>query len=333
VNWLDKMGYGPKAQHWLVIVLLLPLTAVFWCLSALRRKWYGSKYKIPVDIPVPVIIVGNISVGGNGKTPLVIYLAKRLRQAGYQPGVLSRGYGGKHGDYPMTVQQDSSAQLVGDEPVLMRQHINCPLVVDPDRPRGALALVHKHKCDVIICDDGLQHYALQRDIEIVVMDGQRRCGNNLLLPSGPLREGTWRLDSADFVVLNGGLSKNGEHLMALESGRLVNVKQSNKSLPIDQLTGDITAVAGIGNPQRFFSFLEQKKVKLKACLSFVDHHQFSAKDIPKETVIMTEKDAVKCTEFAHEHWWYLPVSATLTAKFESDLLQKLAQVVTSKKLK
>jgi tetraacyldisaccharide 4'-kinase len=292
---------------------------------------FTLKIKSSSKIPVPVIVVGNISVGGNGKTPLVVYLANRLKQEGYRPGVLSRGYGGKNAIYPQSVDNASTADVVGDEPVLMRQNINCPLMVDPIRVRGAKSLVEKHNCDVIICDDGLQHYALQRDIEIVVVDGKRGTGTNLLLPAGPLREGKWRLDTADFVVLNGGKVTNGDHLMSLESGRLVNIKQRNRSMSIYDIKTPVIAAAGIGNPQRFFDLLEQKQVKLKNCLSFVDHHHFTEQDLPKEMVLMTEKDAVKCTEFAHDDWWYLPVNAKLTQQFETQLLQRLKQVAVDKK--
>lgn len=331
MSWIDNLWYSPSWYHWPIIILLLPLTALFWLLSALRRSLFRLYIKPSVDIPVPVIVVGNISVGGNGKTPLVVYLAKRLRQEGYHPGVLSRGYGGKNAIYPMTVEQHSMVDVAGDEAILMRRHINCPLVIDPIRARGAMELVDKHKCDVIICDDGLQHYALNRDVEIVVMDGQRRCGNKLLLPAGPLREGLWRLDSVDFLVLNGGTVTNGEYLMSLEAGQLINVKHPNKSLSINSLSSPVTAIAGIGNPQRFFTLLEKKKVKLQAQISFIDHHVFSENDIPSSTVIMTEKDAVKCTQIAHDDCWYLPVSASLTSQFESQLLQKLKQVAADKK--
>jgi tetraacyldisaccharide 4'-kinase len=331
VRWIDNMWYSPSWYHWPVIILLLPLTAVFWVLSGLRRWSFRLQIKPSVSIPALVIVVGNIGVGGNGKTPLVVYLANRLRQEGYHPGVLSRGYGGKNATYPMSVDYISEVDRVGDEAILMRQHINCPLVVDPIRPRGAMELVEKHKCDVIICDDGLQHYALNRDVEIVVMDGQRRCGNHLLLPAGPLREASWRLDTADFLVLNGGLVTNGEYLMSLEAGKLINVKYPNKSLSIKDLRAPVTALAGIGNPQRFFSLLEKKRVKLKDQISFVDHHAFIKKDIPSGTVIMTEKDAVKCTQIVHDDCWYLPVSARLTNQFESQLLQKLKQVAADKK--
>ena len=331
MSWVDNMWYSPSWYHWPVIILLLPLTGLFWLLSGLRRILFRLKIKPSVDMSVAVIVVGNISVGGNGKTPLVVYLAQHLKHKGYHPGVLSRGYGGKNADYPMTVELSSKVDVVGDEAILMRQHIDCPLVVDPNRPRGATELVEKHQCDVIICDDGLQHYALNRDVEIVVVDGQRRCGNTLLLPSGPLREGLWRLDTADFLVLNGGSVSKDEHLMSLQAGKLINVKHPHKSLSIKALTLPVTALAGIGNPQRFFSLLEKKRVKLKNKISFVDHHVFSEVDIPNSTVIMTEKDAVKCTKIAHDDCWYLPVSASLSSQFESQLMQKLEQVATDKK--
>ncbi|MDU0355042.1 tetraacyldisaccharide 4'-kinase [Paraglaciecola aquimarina] len=311
-------------------MLLLPLTAIFWGLSAFRRWLFSNGFKASTRIPVPVIVVGNISVGGNGKTPLVVYLANRLKQEGYHPGVLSRGYGGKRKNYPFSVEVNSSADSVGDEPILMKQHINCPLVVDPVRARGAKALVSKHNCNVIICDDGLQHYALQRDIEIAVVDGQRRTGNNMLMPAGPLREGVWRLDTVDFVVLNSGTVKNNEYSMSLESGRLVNIKQKNLSRSIADLKGPIVAAAGIGNPQRFFDFLALKQVSMKQCLAFDDHYRFEEKDLPKECVVMTEKDAVKCVDFAHEDWWYLPVRAKLPQQFDSELLVKLKAVATAK---
>ena len=331
MRWIDNMWYSPSWYHWPIIIFLLPLTGLFWLLSAFRRALFRFKFKPSSDIRVPIIVVGNISVGGNGKTPLVVYLAQYLRQKGYYPGVLSRGYGGKNACYPVTVEASSKVDVVGDEAILMRQHINCPLVVDPVRPRGALELVEKHQCDVIICDDGLQHYALNRDIEIVVIDGQRRCGSKLLLPSGPLREGLWRLDTVDFLVLNGGSVNKREYLMSLQAGELINVKHSDKSLSLSKLTSPVTALAGIGNPQRFFSLLEKKQVRIKDKISFVDHHVFSQTDIPSGTVIMTEKDAVKCTQIAHDDCWYLPVSASLTSQFESQLIQKLKQVATDKK--
>jgi tetraacyldisaccharide 4'-kinase len=305
------------------MLALCPVMLLFAAMAWARRQAFEKGYISAHKISVPVIIVGNISVGGNGKTPLVIRLAQLLKQQGLRPGVLSRGYGGKSAKYPLTVLPDSSPKVVGDEPVLMKQHLSCAMVVDPDRPRGAKYLVDNHKCNVIICDDGLQHYALKRDIEIVVMDGKRRCGSGFLLPMGPLRESQKRLASVDFVVVNGGSVKTGEHLMGLEPGGLINVKNPSRSQSLSSLNAPVVAVAGIGNPQRFFRLLQSRSVKLKTCLSFADHHQFTVKDLPRETLLMTEKDAVKCRPFAFEDWWYLPVSAKLTASFEQQLLNKL----------
>ncbi|MFT6897650.1 MAG: tetraacyldisaccharide 4'-kinase [Paraglaciecola sp.] len=323
MSMLDNFWYQKTWYRWPLMLALSPVTLLFAGIAWARRRAFSMGWKTSHKISVPVIIVGNITVGGNGKTPLVIHLAQLLKQQGFRPGVLSRGYGGKSANYPLTVLPDSSPAIVGDEPVLMKQHVGCPMVVDPNRPRGARYLLENHDCNLIICDDGLQHYALKRDIEIVVMDGKRRCGNGFLLPMGPLRESQQRLASVDFVVVNGSRGKNGEHLMALAPGALVNVKDPSRSQPLSQLSNPVVAIAGIGNPQRFFNLLLSCSVKLKQCLSFADHHRFTAEDLPRETLLMTEKDAVKCRSFAHDDWWYLPVSAKLTANFEQQLLSKL----------
>lgn len=323
MNVLERSWYQTKWYRHPLSWCLLPLSWLFAGVSKFRRFAYRQGWLKSESLPVPVIVVGNISVGGNGKTPLVIKLADWLRQAGYQPGVVSRGYGGNGQTYPQTVSKDSDPAEVGDEPVLMRQHLACPLVVDPVRPRGAKYLIDKHKCDVILCDDGLQHYALERDIEIVVVDGQRRHGNQCLLPVGPLREPLSRLELVDFVVCNGGDIHSHEHLMTLEPGSLVNVKYPGQTKTLKSLQKPVTAIAAIGNPERFFNLLRQKQVKLKQCLSFADHYAFNENDIPRETVLMTEKDAVKCRRFAHDDWWFLPVTATLSEQFKQQLFAKL----------
>ncbi|MDN4501218.1 tetraacyldisaccharide 4'-kinase [Alteromonadaceae bacterium BrNp21-10] len=321
MTWLEKKWYSSSKLVW----MLWPLSLLYRLLSHMRRQRLKSAWADTECLPLPVIIVGNLSVGGNGKTPLVIRLVKLLRQHGYHPGVLSRGYGGKT-HYPASVTKDSQPTEVGDEPVLMRQHIQCPIVVDPNRVRGARFLREEFSCDLIICDDGLQHYRLQRDIEIVVMDGQRRLGNGYLLPMGPLREGPWRLAEVDFVIVNGGNTQKREFSMGLESGRLINVKQSTLSQSVNDLKEPVTAIAAIGNPQRFFKLLQSKHIAIKQCIPFSDHHLFSADDMPTGTVIMTEKDAVKCKDFAQDNWWYLPVSATLSAEFEQQFLAKVKEV-------
>ncbi|KXI28983.1 tetraacyldisaccharide 4'-kinase [Paraglaciecola hydrolytica] len=327
---LSQLWYAPRWYHWCVIILLLPLSLLFMLLASGRRQAFKLGFKKSNKVNAFVIIVGNISVGGNGKTPLVVYLAQLLTEQGYKPGVLTRGYGGKSVDYPVLVDENSQAAVVGDEPLLMRQHIFCPIVIDPIRSQGAAYLVKQCHCDVIICDDGLQHYALQRDIEIVVMDGQRRLGNHLLLPAGPLREGKWRLNTVDFIVTNGEHVENGEYAMGLQPGNLINVKNPNRHCGICDITEPVTALAGIGNPQRFFSLLATYQLNIKQQLSFVDHHAFKASDLPTGTVLMTEKDAVKCRDFAHDDCWYLPVKATLAETFNRALLAKLQLLKANK---
>ncbi len=319
---IEKAWYD-KRHIW--VWLLLPLMCLFACISALRRLAFRHGLLSKNRVAAPVIVVGNISVGGTGKTPLVIFLCDFLRQQGYHPGVVSRGYGGKLTQYPGLVTASSTALEVGDEPLLINNRVNCPVVVDPDRSRGAQYLVDKHKCDLIICDDGLQHYRLQRDIEIALLDGQRRLGNGQLVPVGPLREGPWRLQQVDLVVNNGGPVQQGEHLMSLQPGQVVNVKYGNQSQSLKSFTLPVIAAAGIGNPSRFFATLKSKGVRLKKELAFVDHHKFTAGDLPDETVLMTEKDAVKCANFASERWWYLPVNAVMTEEFKQALLKKLRQ--------
>ena len=327
---LTKLWYAPRWYHWAVIIVLLPFTLLFVLLSAVRRWLFQWGLKASVKVNVPVIVVGNISVGGNGKTPLVVFIAQLLTDKGYRPSVLTRGYGAKSMAYSLSVEATSQVQEVGDEPMLMRQHILCPLVVDPKRGRGAAHLVNSHGCDVIICDDGLQHYALQRDIEIVVMDGQRRCGNQLLLPAGPLREGQWRLDTVDFIVVNGHNHQEHEYLMTLKPDQLVNVVDPTLTKAVDALPNDTVAVAGIGNPQRFFQMLPSLGIQPAQCISFPDHHQFSSQDFPfTNSVVMTEKDAVKCRHFAKNNWWYLPVQAQLSSDFSQQLLHKLQEKVRS----
>lgn len=319
MSWLEKRWYQPDVLIW----LLLPLSLLFWLLSATRRLLFRLGIKRSIKVAAPVIVVGNISVGGNGKTPMVIRLCQLLKQQGFHPGVVSRGYGGKAPYYPYSLSMNSDPKLVGDEPVMMRHHIGCPMVVDPDRARGAQYLIEQHKCNIIVCDDGLQHYRLARDIEILVMDGARRNGNGYLLPMGPLREGPWRMKTVDFVVVNGGVAQEGEYLMSLEPGQLVNVKYPSQTQSISELKRPAIAMAGIGNPERFFKLLATRQVKLKERLVFADHHPFKDGDIPDDLVLMTEKDAVKCRDFAKSQWWYLPVSAKLTEQFKQRLLEKI----------
>ncbi len=322
------MWFSRSLGYRLLSIVFLPFTILFWSITTIRKFAYQCHLKKSVKLPVPVIIVGNISVGGNGKTPLVVTIVEWLNEAGYKPGVLSRGYGGKT-PYPATVTNASLASEVGDEPLLLKQRLSCPIVVDPIRPRGGLHLIEQHQCDIIVCDDGLQHYALRRDIEIAVVDGVRLFGNGFMLPMGPLRENQSRLESVDFVIFNGQTSGKkltaqlNKHTMELQPADFVNLANPSDSKPIKDMTQPATALAGIGYPQRFFDLLKQHGVNLEQTLSFVDHHQFSAEEIPTGTVLMTEKDAVKCQKFAQSDWWYLPVNAQISGQFKQHLLAKL----------
>lgn len=327
MSTLEKAWYSHSPLVW----LLFPLALLYRVVTALRRLAYRSGLFRSYAVDATVVIVGNVSVGGNGKTPLVMRLVELLRQQGYHPGVLSRGYGGSGVDYPCDVDPHHQASEVGDEPRLMRQHLKCPIVVDPDRVRGAQHLATKHKCDVILCDDGLQHYRLKRDVEMIVMDGERRLGNGHLLPMGPLREGEWRLNTVDFIVVNGGIARKGSYLMTLQTGRFVNIKYPTTTRSVQEMQEPVIAVAGIGNPQRFYNTLSTKGVIIGRTVSFADHHGFVADDIPQGTVVMTEKDAVKCAEIAHDDCWYLPVSATLTPEFQQAFMNKIASIKKTKR--
>lgn len=283
-------------------------------LSFLRRNAYRLGWLRSERLPVPVVVVGNISVGGTGKTPLVLWLVHFLKQQGLRPGIVSRGYGGS-GEAPRAALADSDAACVGDEPVLLASRSDCPVWVGRDRVAAGRALLDAHpECDVIVCDDGLQHYRLRRDVEIVVVDGQRRFGNGYLLPAGPLREGTGRLCGVDAVVVNGGAVLEMQIVqfgMRLRGSALRNLR-SGKILDAAALVGKhIHAVAGIGHPQRFFDHLHGLGLVFEAH-AFPDHHAFRPGDLEwpdAEVVVMTEKDAVKCMGFVTEHYWALSVVA------------------------
>ncbi|UAA40522.1 tetraacyldisaccharide 4'-kinase [Paraneptunicella aestuarii] len=320
---LEQAWY--KSSWW--VWLLWPFTLLFGALSAIRRYLFKRGIFSSTAISAPVIVVGNISVGGNGKTPLVIALCRWLSEQGVKPGVVSRGYGGKlsTSQFPFELNRPANPSLVGDEPAFISERLSCPIVIDPIRARGAAYLVEQCQCDVVICDDGLQHYALQRDIEIAVVDGVRRHGNGFLLPMGPLREGLWRLETVDFVVVNGGETSGNEVPMALVPGELTNLCEPKQTMPLSQIKSGVIAAAGIGNPQRFFDLLQQHQIQVEVPMAFPDHYQYQEGDLPagKTPVLMTEKDAVKCAEFAQPNWWYLPVEAQLPSSFLQKLKEKL----------
>lgn len=319
MKWLTDSWYQKHPLRW----LLLPLSFVYRFIVFLRKHAYQRDILTRHKMPVPVIVVGNISVGGTGKTPFVIWLAEQLKQTGYSPGIISRGYGSKAPAYPFEVNSDSSASQAGDEPLLISRRTQCPVIIDPDRSQAAVHLLSRHHCDVIISDDGLQHYALKRDIEITLVDGNRRFGNKLCLPAGPLREPMSRLKTVDFVVYNGS-EENPLYQMQLDAAEWVNLVDSSKRLPVNAFADrEVHAVAGIGNPQRYFDLLCDYKMIVHPH-AFADHHAFSMGDLnfgDNLPLLMTEKDAVKCQQYAQAHHWYLPVSA----RIDDDLLQAIVK--------
>tara|TARA_B100000989_G_scaffold256873_1_gene206219 strand:- start:36453 stop:37427 length:975 start_codon:yes stop_codon:yes gene_type:complete len=300
--------------------LLAPLGFVFVLVGKCRRLCYRLGLKQVYRAPVPVIVVGNIHFGGTGKTPLVIALANYLKRQGLKPAIVSRGYSGKSKQYPCVVTQKSDPLVVGDEPCLMARRTDCPIVIDPVRPNAIQHVIEHFQANVIISDDGLQHYAMARDIEIAVIDGQRWFGNGFCLPAGPLREPVSRLKQVDFTVVNGGSTRyHGQsYLMQLRAEQLRRVDGTDTIAEVGGFRDTtVHAVAGIGHPERFFLTLESMGIRVQRH-PFPDHHHFIPSDIlfnDTAPVIMTEKDAVKCWNFANDNCWYLPVTAELEVDF------------------
>lgn len=318
-------------EHWyrgsLWLWLLLPFSALFCLLAILRRLLYRVGILRADRLPVPVIVVGNITVGGSGKTPLVLWLAEYFRRHGYRPGLISRGYGGQATQWPQTVTAESSPREVGDEALLLARRSDCPMVVGPDRVAAARQLLAGHDVNVIISDDGMQHYHLARDIEIAVLDGERRLANGLCLPAGPLREPPGRLKSVDFIVTNGE-AREGEWSMRLDVAEVLPCLDGEGRPVRDFTAGTVHAVAGIGNPGRFFATLRGLGLETIEH-SFPDHHPFQKGELDFNDslpVLMTEKDAVKYFGYAGKRHWYLPVSARLPDEFGKRLLAALENI-------
>jgi len=305
-----------------IMLLFIPFSWLFGLIIRLRTFFYKRGWLTSVRVPALVIIVGNITVGGTGKTPMVIWLAEFLKAAGYSPGVISRGYGGVASSWPQQVRADSDSKVVGDEAKILARRTGCPVAVGPIRVDSAQALIDKHQCDVIISDDGLQHYALQRDIEIVIVDGDRRYGNGYLLPAGPLREPVERLDSVDFVITNGP-ANSSEFSLKVEGDEAVKIIDESEKVPLSSFQSEpCHALAGLGNPSRFFKHLKKFGLTFQSHI-FPDHFSYAKKDIcfeDNKIVLMTEKDAVKCTTIANEQHWYVPIKAQLDEKFGLALL-------------
>ena len=327
VDWLQRQWRGTTPWH----VLLIPLSWLFASLSALRRALYRINLIPQQHLAVPVIVIGNISVGGTGKTPLVIWLTQQLTAQGWQPGIISRGYGGD-ATTPQAVTAQSDAHTVGDEPRLLAQRVTCPIWIGRDRPAAARALLATHpEVNIIISDDGLQHYALARDVEIVVIDSARGFGNARLLPAGPLRESRSRLQLVDAVVIN---QTNGLHpsvpvlshpyTMQLAGSSFTNLHHPEQNTTAANFGSQpVHAVAGIGHPQRLFDQLTAMGMQVIPH-AFADHYQYQPSDLNfPGIIIMTEKDAVKCQAFATEQMWVWPVQAQLSPDLLPHILAKL----------
>lgn len=319
--------WSGESPLWL---LLLPLSWLYGLVSGAIRLCYRLGIKKAWRAPVPVVVVGNLTAGGNGKTPVVIWLVEQLRQRGVRVGVVSRGYGGKADSYPLVLDQQTTTEQAGDEPVLIYQRTGAPVAVSPVRSDAVKALLAAHDLQLIVTDDGLQHYRLARDKEIVVIDGVRRFGNGWWLPAGPMRERASRLRSVDAVITNGGEALAGEIPMRLQPGLAVNLK-SGERRPVDELPA-VVAMAGIGHPPRFFQTLADCGVAVENTVALADHQALSYAQVsgfiqPGQTLVMTEKDAVKCRAFADESWWYLPVDARLEGNKPERLLQDLLTLV------
>lgn len=359
----------------IISYLLLPISFIYQFICFLRRRYLQQFKQKKID--VPIIVVGNISVGGVGKTPLVIAIARKCIDRGLKVGIVSRGYGAKRKDYPYQVKASDAPSLVGDEPLLLAMHVNSPVIIDPNRVRAVGYLLDNYMLDVIISDDGMQHYAMPRSIEIAVIDGSRMFANGFCLPSGPLRESPKRLNSVDFVVVNRPLrelaadsicaktrgaepqctsvhedlgrestkqfginvefSKTFNSLpndtniceldienkniyqMYMRPGKITRIVD-NVNIAVNDINGAVSAVAGIGNPDRFFTTLKMIGIKFKE-YKFADHYLFTKEDFVSfaKNVIMTEKDAVKCRDFATDTMYFLPVEAQLPVEFWNDL--------------
>lgn len=308
---------------------LLPLSFIYILIYIIHR-WFGKifyKYKSPV----PIIVVGNITVGGTGKTPLVIYLAKFLQEQGYKPGIISRGYGGNSKNYPLSLDANSKVVDTGDEALLIFRRTQYPVVVGPDRNVAIKLLLKKNNCNIIISDDGLQHHKLKADIKIALIDIAIGLGNGFCLPAGPLREPVDRLKLVDFVINNYNTStntNNDDFGMMLEPVLFYNLKNTNltkQAIYFKDKT--IHAVAGIGNPARFFQTLRQLGLDIIEH-AFPDHYYFKKSDFPfaKEVVIITEKDAVKCDTIVDSNFWCLSVQAKLSSKLKKLLLDKINKI-------
>lgn len=311
-------------------LLLLPFSLLYGLMTTLIRYSYRSGLRKVHSFPLPIVVVGNLTAGGNGKTPAVLWLVTQLQARGWEVGVVSRGYGGRAVHYPWLLDASTTSEQCGDEPLLIWQRTGVPVAVAPRRHEAVAALLRAHPLDVVVSDDGLQHYSLGREIEWAVIDGDRRFGNGWWLPAGPMRERAGRLQQVQAVIVNGGAARTGEVQMRLNAGAAVNLVSGELRALID--LASVVAMAGIGYPPRFFATVRAGGVTPVREIAFGDHQSYRQKMLdalisPEEQLLMTEKDAVKCRSFARANWWYLPVNAWVPGSEAKGLLTPIEKII------
>ena len=316
------------------LTLLRPLEWLYRRVVQGKRRAFLAGEGDIYRAPVPVVVVGNVTVGGTGKTPMILWLIERCRARGLRVGVVSRGYGATPPQLPWRVRAEDPAEQAGDEPLLIVQRTGVPLVIDPQRARAVQALLAQETLDLILCDDGLQHYRLARDLELVLVDAARGLGNGRCLPAGPLREPAERLTEVDAVLRNGAAEDDAQgYALQLRPTALVNLRSGERAALDHFPPGQrVHAVAGIGNPQRFFNTLEALNWRPIAH-PFADHASYSPEALqfsPALPLLMTEKDAVKCRAFAAADWWYLAVEAAPSAAFVAWFDRELTRLLPDK---
>lgn len=320
-RWLNQLWY----HHRLLALLLWPLSFLY-CLASRLRSWLYQKGILKTEkLPVPVIVVGNLTAGGTGKTPLVLWLAAFLQKSGYQPGIICSGYGGSATAVPRTVESGSDPAAVGDESILLAERSGCPVIACRNRLAAAKMLLQQYNCDVVLSDDGLQHYRLQREIEILLLDAARGLGNGYCLPAGPLREPARRLQTVDLVVSKGE-SPLANWCMLASCHRAYAISAPETAITLQALQArTVRAVAGLANPESFFDCLRAAGLELVES-AFPDHHQYTASELEfgdDLAVLMTEKDAVKCRFLQRENFWAVPLDIDMHDNFGKTLLALL----------
>ena len=324
-----------KRSSWLI--LLLPLAYFFRVIVFIRKRLF-HKTERPENFTVPIVVVGNITVGGSGKTPLTITIANKLVGLGYKPGIVSRGYQAHAPYYPFSVKSNGDAAVTGDEPLLIAKNTQCPVVIDTNRSRAVGFILNEFDVDVILSDDGLQHYKMYRDVEICVVDENGVLINKNCLPAGPMREPLSRLEEVDLIVLNGINQKDISRNLLVKTHEMKMIPRSFVNLATNEIKpfggapfnigNRIQAITAIGNPNRFFDILENLPYPIEK-IYYPDHYEFSSDDFISEKidehqpVVMTEKDAVKCGAFANNNFWMLTTNTKLEDSFFDALISKI----------